>query len=237
MGLGSTFFKNTFLLIQFETKPTPNQLLLQQQQFQQAMANEGEGSNSNASSLVTNNRPESVNSPPPQQQQQQPQPPTTSQNFPPSLQLKLSNAEHPTTAHHQYGPFAAVAAALHNQMGQPSAAVPSSASNVTAAAAPSASMNNYVRTNSNDVDTQSEAGSERSVNVASPFVNSNMSSHHHPQPLTPYHMHHSIIQHLSEMRDLYGSTAGSAAGHQQTLNHSSNHWTFIIIIYAFAGAK
>lgn len=206
-----------FFVFQFETKPTPNQLLLQQQQFQQAMANEAEGSNSNASSLVTNNRPDSVNSPPPQQPAQPSSqgPATTSQNFPPSLQLKLSAAEHP----HQYGPFAAVAAALHNQMGQPAAT-----SNV--ATSTTSNMNNYVR--SNDVDTQSEAGSERSVNVASPFVNSttNNMSHpaHHPQPLTPYHMHHSLIQHLSEMRDLYGSTTGS--GHlpgNQTVNHSSNH--------------
>ena len=108
------------LLLQFDMKPTPNQLLLQQQHFQQQMANEADNA-SNSSSLVTtrhgagghvDNRStggpgsESVSAP------QTPNPSSTSSassNLPPPLHLKLQDQ------HGQY-PFAAVAAALHNQI-------------------------------------------------------------------------------------------------------------------------
>ena len=169
-------FYPTFLF-QFESKPSPNQLLLQQQQFQQQMANEAE-SNSNASSLVTNNptRPDSVSVASPGPVTQTSTTPSAN-NF--GLHLKLSAEQH------QY-PFAAVAAALHNQIGQPT-------SNA------SSNMNNYHRD-----ETQSE--SERST----PFIQPQQNAH---QQL-PYHMHHSLIQHLSDMRDLYGGHIAN-----QTVNH------------------
>ena len=100
-------------------KPTPNQLLLQQQHFQQQMANEADNA-SNSSSLVTtrhggghaDNRStggpgssESVSAP----QTPNPSSPTSASNLPPPLHLKLQDQ------HGQY-PFAAVAAALHNQI-------------------------------------------------------------------------------------------------------------------------
>ncbi len=78
-------------------------------------------------------------------------------------------------------------------------------------------MNQY-----RDVDAQSDAGSERSVNVASPFVphtsaaggasaaQSGPGNVHGHQGL-PYHMHHSLIQHLTDMRDLYGGHLPSQA--------------------------
>ena len=106
-----------YFLLQFDMKPTPNQLLLQQQHFQQQMANEADNA-SNSSSLVTtrhgghaDNRStggpgssESVSAP----QTPNPSSPTSASNLPP-LHLKLQDQ------HGQY-PFAAVAAALHNQI-------------------------------------------------------------------------------------------------------------------------
>ena len=99
--------------------------------------------------------------------------------------------------------------------------------------------NNYVNNRNtatpgmqDNVDNQSEAGSERSVH--SPFVATtasttsvntvqNHSQSPHPahqanHQTLPYHMHHSLIQHLTDMRDLYG-------GHQSlgAINHHSNH--------------
>ena len=106
------------LFLQFDMKPTPNQLLLQQQHFQQQMANEADNA-SNSSSLVTtrhgghaDNRStsgpgssESVSAP----QTPNPSSPSSASNLPPPLHLKLQDQ------HGQY-PFAAVAAALHNQI-------------------------------------------------------------------------------------------------------------------------
>ena len=111
-----------------------------------------------------------------------------------------------------------------------------------------------------DVDSQSEAGSERGSVNASPFMTapgsgsigqggggqlsggtgslvSGHNGHHYVQPQSlPYHMHHSLIQHLSDLRDLHGghlpSAAAAAASNQvQGLplngvinHHNSNHW-------------
>ena len=191
------------------------------------MSNESEGSNSNASSLVTtvtNNpiRAESV-SPLPVQ--------TSNANsvVAQSLHLKLQNAVSENA--HQYPPFvSAVAAALHNQIGhqhQQQQQQPLNNSHHN--------HNNYVNNRNtatpgmqDNVDNQSEAGSERSVH--SPFVttattsvntqNHSQSPHpaHSNHQTLPYHMHHSLIQHLTDMRDLYG-------GHQSlgAINHHSNH--------------
>ena len=110
-----------------------------------------------------------------------------------------------------------------------------------------------------DVDSQSEAGSERGSVNASPFMNApgggsigqggggqlsggtgslvpGHNGHHYVQPQSlPYHMHHSLIQHLSDLRDLHGghlpSAAAAAASNQvQGLplngvinHHNSNH--------------
>ena len=110
-----------------------------------------------------------------------------------------------------------------------------------------------------DVDSRSEAGSERGSVNASPFMNApgggsigqggggqlsggtgslvpGHNGHHYVQPQSlPYHMHHSLIQHLSDLRDLHGghlpSAAAAAASNQvQGLplngvinHHNSNH--------------
>ena len=79
----------------------------------------------------------------------------------------------------------------------------------------------FFRYHSGDVDSQSDAGSERSVTPV--FIPPNTSQQPHPahlnqsQPTTsiPYHMHHSLIQHLTDMRDLYGNHIGIN-------NHHSN---------------
>ena len=212
--------------------------MLQQQQFQQQQQinnSEAENSNSSSSNLVTNNNPreeaESV-SPSPIQA-------STTSNASQSLHLKLRQAVengNSAPAAHQY-PFAAVAAALHNQIGQqqqhpiPQASHQYQPQQALQQPQPHRNTATPLSMHSDNVDNQSEAGSERSE-VQSPFVTSAPNPHPaHQAPSSssnhslPYHMHHSLIQHLTDMtnmRDLYG-----AAGHQSLGNainhHGSNH--------------
>ena len=232
-------------LANFDTKPTANQLLLQQQQFQQQMSNEAD-SNTNSSLITNNPRAESVS----------PSPVVSTAPNPvvQSLHLKLqqvanSNNENVSTAAHQY-PFAAVAAALHNQIGQQQQQqqqhnnpnMPQQYPNQPPLSQPlplPPQLRNTatpISMQSDNVDNQSEAGSERSE-VQSPFVTSvaaaaptttaaaassqnNQQPHpaHQPNHSLPYHMHHSLIQHLTDMtnmqRDLYQHQSIGAINHQ-----------------------
>ena len=52
-------------------------------------------------------------------------------------------------------------------------------------------------------------------------------AHHQTPQGIPYHMHHSLIQHLTDMRDLYGS-------HQSITgisNHHNSNWKMRIIFF------
>ena len=230
-------------LANFDSKPSPNQLLLQQQQFQM-QSNE----NSNSSNNNPREGSESVS----------PSPiPVSNSTTSNALHLKLrqaANAANSATengnsaapAAHQY-PFAAVAAALHNQIGQqqqhpiPQAShqyqnQPQTTQQALQQPQPHRNTATPLSMHSDNVDNQSEAGSERSE-VQSPFVTSAPTSQN-PHPAhqaaassssnhsLPYHMHHSLIQHLTDMtnmRDLYGA---AASGHQSlgaSINHHSNH--------------
>ena len=67
-----------------------------------------------------------------------------------------------------------------------------------------------------DQDAQSDTGSERSVTPAAFVATTQPHPAHHQTPQgIPYHMHHSLIQHLTDMRDLYGS--------HQSITGISNH--------------
>ena len=72
-----------------------------------------------------------------------------------------------------------------------------------------------------DQDAQSDTGSERSVTPATFVATTQPHPAHHQTPQgIPYHMHHSLIQHLTDMRDLYGS-------HQSITgisNHHNSNW-------------
>jgi hypothetical protein len=199
------------------------------------MTNESE-TNSNASHVANNPRPESVTSPTPSLPPQ-PATPTPSissesgsvvgnnssiihsQNLPLHIKLQDQHGQHP---------FAAVAAALHNQMPSSHHSMNSYSNNVN-----NVMQSRHTATPIHDIDNMSEAGSERSVN--SPFVSSQQPhpAHHQPPQATPnlpYHMHHSLIQHLSDMRDLYGGHLppgggqGVGGGGAASLNHHNlNH--------------
>ena len=220
-------------LANFDSKPSPNQLLLQQQQFQMQ-------SNENSNSANNNPREgsESVS----------PSPiPVSNSTTSNALHLKLrqaANAANSATengnsaapAAHQY-PFAAVAAALHNQIGQQQQhPIPQHQYQNQPQQPHMRNTATPLSMHSDNVDNQSEAGSERSE-VHSPFVTNvttPVTSNQNPHPAhsgssnhsLPYHMHHSLIQHLTDMtnmRDLYGA---AASGHQSlgaSINHHSNH--------------
>ncbi len=83
-----------------------------------------------------------------------------------------------------------------------------------------------------DIDAQSDAGSERSV--TSPFVpqqsmTSSVVANQHPahHQQFPYHVHHTLIQHLNEMREMrdlrdwYGHLPSGTGG-----GSGNNHWKF-----------
>ena len=79
-----------------------------------------------------------------------------------------------------------------------------------------------------DQDAQSDTGSERSVTPAAFVATTQPHPAHHQTPQgIPYHMHHSLIQHLTDMRDLYGS-------HQSITgisNHHNSNWKMRIIFF------
>jgi hypothetical protein len=66
-----------------------------------------------------------------------------------------------------------------------------------------------------DIDAQSDAGSERSVTspfVPQPSVTPVQHHQHHQQQAFPYHVHHSLLQRLTDMRDWYGGHLSTGGG-------------------------
>merc|ERR1719145_376339 len=158
------------------------------------------------------------------------------------VQVKLEQQSHQYSSFTMAAAAAAAAVASSNHVAAAAAAGVSAAANPVAGGGMPAAVGagGSTRTSTStphqihpDIDTQSEAGSERSV--TSPFVpgvgnggnhqpHPHYQSHH--QPHLPYHMsHHPLIQHLNEIRGMQdvwyqqhaanavsGATSGSAHG-------------------------